>query len=153
MKRLIVLGAIFAFAITSCGESEPIAVQTTETSTTISLGSGCNPEDHDRILELVEDYNEARDTIQVSSKSAYLKDIGELRAALITYRSYVRILDLPTLVEQQQLLADEIEIYLSALNRYISTEGKDTSYNDALIPMTDALYDFNVSYTELCGGY
>ena len=60
---------------------------------------------------------------------------------------------MPTLVDQQKLVVDEIEVFLSALNRFTSSDGKDTSYLDASIPMTDALYDFSVSYNELCGGY
>jgi hypothetical protein len=152
MKRLLAIGAIFAVSVTSCGKSESIAVQTTETSTTVSFGNDCNTEDHDRIIDLLINYNEAKKIQAGLSKSAWLKEIQELREALFVYRSNVRVLDLPTLVDQQKLLVDEIEIVLSALNRFTSTDGKDTSYLDAVIPMSDALYDFSVSYNELCGG-
>jgi hypothetical protein len=152
MKRLIVFGAIFAFALTSCGESEPIAVQTTETSTTVSFGSDCSTEDHERIFDLAIRYNEEKKIQAGLTKSAWLKEIQELRDALTVYRSNVRVLDLPTLVDQQKLVVDEIEVFLAALNRFTSSDSKDTSYLDASIPMADALYDFSVSYNELCGG-
>jgi hypothetical protein len=150
MKRLSIFGAIFAVALSSCGGSEGLAVQTSESSTTVSLGRDCNPAEHERILGLAKNYLEAKE-IQASSKSAYLKEIQELRSALVEYRSSVRRLDLPTLVDEQELVVDEIEIFLSALNRFTSSEGKDTSYLDASIPMTDALQDFTLSYFELCG--
>ena len=153
MKRQIVVCTLLVVALTSCGESAPSAVQTTNTSTTVFLGNDCNIEDHDRILDLVAKYNEANKFPDGLSISATLKKIQELRESLMFYRANVRILDLPTLADQQKLLVDEIENFLSALNRYTSSEGKDTSHLDAFIPMNDALYDFTVSYTELCGGY
>jgi hypothetical protein len=149
MKRLAIVGAIFAVALTSCGGSESIAVETTETSATVSYGTDCNTEDHERILGLATNYLEAKD-FKASTKSAYLNEIQELRSALISYRSSVRRLDLPTLIDQQMLVVDEIETFLAALNRYISSDGEDTSYLDASIPMTDALQDFTLSYFELC---
>ena len=152
MKRVAIVGAIFAVALTSCSGSELIAVQTTETSTTVSFGTDCNTEDHERILDLVIRYNEAKNIQGGLTKSAWLKEIQELRESLMVYRSNDRILDLPTLVDQQTLIVDEIEIFLSALNRFTSSDSKDTSYLDAAIPMNDALYDFTVSYNELCGG-
>ena len=153
MKRQIVVCTLLVVALTSCGESAPSAVQTTNTSTTVFLGNDCNIEDHDRILDLVAKYNEANKFPDGLSISATLKKIQELRDALTTYRSNVRILDLPTLADQQKLVVDEIENFLSALNRFTSSKGKDTSHLDAQIPMIDALYDFTLSYTELCGGY
>ena len=153
MKRQIVVCTLLVVALTSCGESAPSAVQTTNTSTTVFLGNDCNIEDHDRILDLVAKYNEANKFPDGLSISATLKKIQELRESLMFYRANVRILDLPTLADQQKLLVDEIENFLSALNRYTSSKGKDTSHLDAFIPMNDALYDFTVSYTELCGGY
>ena len=153
MKRQIVVCTLLVVALTSCGESAPSVVQTTNTSTTVFLGNECNTEDHDRIFDLAAKYLEAKEIQAGLSKSVMLKEIQELRDALTTYRSNVRVLDLPTLVDQQKLVVDEIEVFLSALNRFTSSDGKDTSYLDASIPMTDALYDFSVSYTELCGGY
>lgn len=148
MKRLFALGAI-SLIFVSCGSTERVAIQTTLTSTTVFLGEDCNSEEHDRIIYLAQDYLDAKD-FKANSKSEYLNYISKVRSALLTYRSNVRRLDLPTLVDQQSAVVNTIEDLLNALNRYISTNGKDSTYLDYSIPMADAFQDFSLAYFELC---
>jgi hypothetical protein len=149
MKALktALIGAILVMSISSCGNSEPVAVETT--TTTISYGKDCN-----KIVEA--EMQRLRDVLTVAWDNATTDGVPtreEHRAksmAMKELRSYVRSLDIPTLTVEQNGYVDAMENYLIAYNQYIESGKRDLSVNDYIIPFTDAEDDFASAWNAVC---
>ena len=150
MKALktALLGAILVMSVSSCGNSKPVAVETTvATTTTISYGKDCN-----KVVEA--EMQRLRDVLSVAwdkaggvpTREEYLAEVRAMKEL----RSYVRSLDIPTLFIEQNNFVDAMENYLIAYNRYIESGKKDLSVNDYIIPFTDAEDDFAIAWNAVC---
>ena len=153
MKALktALLGAILIMGISSCGNSEPVAVETTiATTTTISYGKDCNKVVAEKISLLADDveasWENATDNGGVPSRSEYEAKVSALR----DLRSYVRKLDIPTMSIQQSVFVNVIDEYLDAYNAYWESERRDLSVNNYITDVNDAASDFYRAFWEVC---
>jgi hypothetical protein len=88
---------------------------------------------------------------QVASKFPQeTKDPEAVVNAFISYRSYIRILDLETVKREQTAFVDALQEFISAFNRFIATQGQDQSVRDAQVPLRDALEDFVTALVREC---
>ena len=150
MKALktALLGAILVMSVSSCGNSKPVAVETT--TTTISYGKDCN-----KVVEA--EMQRLRDVLAVAWGKATdnggtpTREEHQAKSmAMKELRSYVRSLDIPTLTAEQNGYVDAMENYLIAYNQYIESGKKDLSVNDYIIPFTDAEDDFASAWNAVC---
>ena len=152
MKALktALLGAILIMSVSSCGNSKPVAVETTiATTTTISYGKDCNKvvdAEMQRLRDVLSVAWDKATTGGVPTREEYLAK----HRAMNKLRSYVRSLDIPTLTAEQNGYVDAMENYLIAYNRYIESGKKDLSVNDYIIPFTDAEDDFASAWNAVC---
>lgn len=149
MKALktALIGAILVMGISSCGNSKPVAVETT--TTTISYGKDCN-----KVVEA--EMQRLRDVLTVAWDKATTdgvptrEEYTAKHRAMNKLRSYVRSLDIPTLTTEQNVYVDAMENYLIAYNRYWESGKRDLSVNDYIIPFTDAEDDFATAWNAVC---
>jgi hypothetical protein len=134
----------------SCGGPSSTTIETVATSTTVKLGTSCNQSEIDIMLGHLTDYKNAKE-MAANSRAASLRKANTERNALIQFRRHIRKLDIPPLADKQALIVEETETYLSAFNLYVSSEGKDPTVLDAVIPFMDALEDFVIAFDDLCG--
>lgn len=153
MKALktALLGAILIMCISSCGNSEPVAVETTvATTTTISYGKDCNKVVADKLSLLNNDvevaWENATDNGGTPSRSEYVAKVSALR----DLRSYVRKLDIPTVSIEQSVFVNVIDEYLDAYNAYWESGKRDLSVNNYITDMNDASSDFYRAFWEVC---
>ena len=150
MKALktVLLGAILVMSVSSCGNSAPVAVETT--TTTISYGKDCNKVVDAEMQRLRDVLTVAWDKRSGNGGTATNKEAQARSKAMRELRSYIRSLDLPTLFIEQNNFVDAMEKYLVAFNRYIESDKKDLSVNDYIIPFTDAEDDFAIAWNAVC---
>ena len=147
MKALktALLGVILVMGISSCGNSKPVAVETT--TTTISYGKDCNKVVADKLSLLADDVEVAwKNASGVPSRSKYVAKVSALR----DLRSYVRTLDIPTVSIEQSFFVNVIDEYLDAYNAYWESGRRDLSVNNYITDMTDASSDFYRAFWEVC---
>ena len=148
--KTVLLGAILVMSISSCGNSKPVAVETT--TTTISYGKDCNRVVADKLSLLADDVEVAwknatsNATSGVPSRSKYVAKVSALR----DLRSYVRTLDIPTVSIEQSVFVNVIDEYLDAYNTYWESGKRDLSVNNYINDMSDASSDFYRAFWEVC---
>jgi hypothetical protein len=119
----------------------------------IDFGSDCNSATLEEILRLVEEIETTRvkfDEDRDKSDELFW-DAG--KASLEAWRelrSYVRTLDIPLLDTQQRNYVDAMQDFISALNRYLESDGTDMGINDELLSLDDAETDFFDAVWESC---
>jgi len=159
MKQKLIITAIVALVMSSCGYK--ISIQSTETSTTTStttippttttttiyLGDDCHSSIETEWTELRGVASEARS--QASGVPTTKEYNAEVRAWR-NLRAFIRSLDIPTLTVEQNTYVDAIEDYLVAYNQYIDSRKTDLSVNNYWIPMSDAEDDFVDVWNEVC---
>jgi hypothetical protein len=146
MKALktALIGAILVMGISSCGNSESVAVETT---TTISYGKDCNEE---AVLEL-DLFIAAQEFISgLSSGFPSANHFGEEWKAFSDVRSYVRGLDVPLLQSEQTIYVGAMTDFILAYQRYYESRGQDLMLNNYIMPYNDAEQDFRISFRSLC---
>ena len=153
MKALktALLVAILIMGISSCGNSEPVAVETTvATTTTISYGKDCNKVVGAEMQRLRDVLAVAWDKATDNGGTPTREEHRAKSMAMKELRGYVRSLDIPTLTAEQNGYVDAMENYLIAYNQYIESGKKDLSVNDYIIPFTDAEDDFASAWNTVC---
>ena len=146
MKALktVLLGAILIVSVSSCGNSEQVAVETT---TTISYGKDCNKEAVAELDLLIKDQEFISD---LATGFPSPEHFGEEWKAFSDVRSYVRGLDVPLLKSEQSIYVGAITDYILAFQRYYQSNGQDLTVNNYIIPYNDAEQDFTISFWSLC---
>ncbi len=160
MKHKLIITAIVALAMSSCGYE--ISIQSTETSTTTStttippttttvyFGTDCYVETEIKWNELSDEVSKAwkasTDGNGVPTSSEWRNKIKALR----NLRSFIRGLDIPTISTQQQAYVNAIEDYMIAFNQYIDSGKKDLSVNNYQTPLNDTEDDFVVAWNKVC---
>ena len=150
MLKPMTKGLFLVMTIASCGASSSTTIETVATTTTVDMGTSCNQGEIDIMMSHLTDYKNAREMV-ANSRTASLKKANAERNALVQFRRHVRKLEIPPLGDEQALIVEETETYLSAFNLYVSSEGKDSTVYDAVIPFMDALEDFVIAFDDLCG--
>ena len=150
MLKPMTKGLFLVMTIASCGASSSTTIETVATTTTVDMGTSCNQGEIDIMMSHLTDYINAKEMV-ANSRTASLKKANAERNALVQFRRHVRKLEIPPLGDEQALIVEETETYLSAFNLYISSEGKDSTVYDAVIPFMDALEDFVIAFDDLCG--
>ena len=150
MLKPMTRGLLVVMTIASCGGANSTTIETVATTTTVDTGTSCNQGEIDTMMSHLTDYKNAKEIV-ANSRTASLKKANAERNALLQFRRHVRKLDIPPLGDEQALIVKETETYLSAFNLYVSSEGKDSTVNDAVIPFMDALEDFVLAFDDLCG--
>jgi hypothetical protein len=123
---------------------------TSSKSASVEYGDGCNKTAVQTSTKLFTVYSTLTDALSGTSKAPSREQVSEISLALREYRSFVRSLDLPTLLPEQNSIVEETEKYVNALNSYVSSDFTDLSVNDQLIPFTDAHTDFNQKFSQYC---
>jgi hypothetical protein len=152
MRSLLIKSAPLLTSIAllvSCGQSSPSQGSTSSNSASVEYGEGCNKKDFETSRRLFKVYTTLKGAIP-ESKAPSREQVSEISVALKDYRSFIRSLDLPTLLSEQNAVVDETERYVNALNRYVSSNFADLSVNDQMIPFTDAQTDFDQAFIQYC---
>lgn len=150
MKALktALLGAILVMSVSSCGNSKPVAVETT--TTTISYGKDCNKVVDAEMQRLFDILSVAFGKRSGSNGTVTSKEAMERSRAMRELRGYIRTLDLPTMIVEKNAYVDAMENYLVAFNEYIESGKKDLSVNDYLVPLGDTETDFTNAFNAVC---
>ena len=150
MKALktVLLGAILIVGVSSCGNSEQVAVETT---TTISYGKDCNKE---AVVELDLLINDQEFISGLATGFPSPEHFGEEWKAFSDVRSYVRGLDVPLLKSEQSIYVGAMTDFILAYQRYYESDGQDLTVNNYTMPYNDAEQDFTISFSQMCAdGY
>jgi hypothetical protein len=144
--KTILATSILVMVVASCGNSKPVAVETTVT--TINYGTDCNRTVSNEIVRLQNELSEAwsKATQGVPTRSQYTAKVRALR----DLRLYIRSLDIPLVNIEQIIFTNVIDQYLDAYNTYWESGKRDLSVNDYITDYQDASYDFNDSFNNLC---
>jgi|688.fasta_scaffold377042_1 hypothetical protein len=135
--------------LVACGQASPDQESTSSKSASVEYGNGCNKTAVQASTKLFTVYTTLTNDIP-ESKAPSRDQVSEISLALREYRSFIRSLDLPTLLPEQNAIVEETEKYVIALNKYMSSDFTDLSVNDQLIPFTDAHTDFNQKFSQYC---
>ena len=145
MKALktVLLGAILIMSVSSCGNSEQVAVETT--TTTIDLGD-CS-EFVDTRWEAVESkLGVALDTHRANRTN---QNANLILNALSEYRQFIRQLDVPFIQGEQDVWVFAFTDLHSALSLFWETNG-EYGYGVAWTAWEDAKNDFRDKWNPLC---
>lgn len=155
MRKLFILLTLF---LTSCGYS--IAVQKSNTTTTtttttvlptttttIDFGSDCHSQNDTKLDELAQAIEEAAENRD--SVPTYKQWTAEANAWR-KYRLFIRSLDIPTLIVEQNAYVDAIQDYLVAYNRYMESRKTDLSVNNYRDIVLDTGQDFIEAWNSVC---
>ena len=146
MRRNALISVIFVLVISACGSNNPVASETT--TSTINIGADCNGVVRIVVGNLIDAYMKIDEKIGgvPPSNSEY----REWTEAMLGLRQYVRTLDLPLLVSEQNNFVNAIEDYVNAYNTYVESNGTDLSVNEFMIPFNDAESDFMSRFRDTC---
>ena len=146
--KTILATSILVMAVASCGNSKPVAVETTVT--TINYGTDCNRTVSNEIArlgnELSEAWSKATQGGGVPTRSQYLAIVSSFE----DLRSYIRSLDIPLVATQQVVYVNVIDQYLDAFNIYWQSGKQDLSVNNYKRDLSDAGTDFGNAFITLC---
>jgi hypothetical protein len=146
MRNKALTGVFIALFISACGSNNPVATETT--TSTINIGADCNGAVRIVVGNLIDAYMKIDEKIGgvPPSNSEY----REWTEAMIGLRQYVRTLDLPLLVSEQNNYVNAIEDYVNAYNTFVESNGTDLSVNEFMIPFNDAESDFMLRFRDAC---
>ena len=146
MRRNALISVIFVLVISACGSNNPVASETT--TSTINIGADCNGAVRIVVGNLIDAYMKIDEKIGgvPPSNSEY----REWTEAMLGLRQYVRTLDLPLLVSEQNNFVNAIEDYVNAYNTYVESNGTDLSVNEFMIPFNDAESEFMSRFRDTC---
>jgi hypothetical protein len=146
MRKNALISVIFVLVISACGSNNPVASETT--TSTINIGADCNEAVRIVVGNLIDAYMKIDERIGGDFPST--AEHREWTKAFVDLRQYVRGLDLPLLLTEQNNYVNAIEEYYSAYNTYIESGGTDLSVNDFMFPFNDAENDFVTRLKEIC---
>ena len=163
MKRvkLILLATI---VLASCSSTQSVPTTTTPPTTNptppttvapIDYGSDCTDEKLTESARLLARTKNAQDDFDDNSNKSRSEMLDASNAYMESYRnlrSFVRNLDIPLLIAEQRNLVDAIQDYVDAFNRFLESDGRDLSVNDYIIPLEDAIVDFNKAFRKAIYG-
>lgn len=148
---VVILASVFCFscsgatpAVETAATTSTSTSSTSSTTTTINLGRDCNSSFG---AEFAEQVNTFRDTATGSSESASLEQMRWIS----NFRSYIRQLDLPTIVAEQSALVRAAEGWYDGINLYLQSGRTDLTVNERQLAFRDALEDFVYAFTRACG--
>lgn len=146
MKKKALTALTIALVISGCGSKNPVASETT--ASTIDIGADCNGAVRIVVSNLIDAYMKIDEKIGGAPPSN--SEYREWTEAMLGLRQYVRTLDLPLLVSEQNNFVNAIEDYVNAYNTYVESNGTDLSVNEFMIPFNDAESDFMSRFRDTC---
>ena len=153
--KIVLLGTI---VLMSCSSGQTVSTTTTTTTTTttapkpkptmvapIDYGSDCTEENGTEYVILSARAANARDNLDDNSNKSRSEVLESYNAYMESYRnlrSFIRNLDIPFADAERKILVDIIQDYVDALNQFLESDFNNLSFNDVLIPLSDAQADF-----------
>jgi hypothetical protein len=149
--KMALLGTI---VLMSCSSNQSAPTTSTPTTTTptppttvvpIDYGGDCTEENRTDYVILVAQTANARDNLDDNSNKSLSEVLESYNAYMESYRnlrSFIRNLDIPFADAERKIYVDIIQDYVDALNQFLESDFNNLSFNDVLIPLSDAQADF-----------